>query len=284
VLLSLITDDVAVAVAAERAGIDRIMIDLERDGKARRQADRNLFLSTHRLESVGPVKAALTRASLLVRINPLSERTPGELDAVLAAGADVIMLPYFFTAADARSFVAMVGGRARVCLLVETKSAVDHLADCLADGTVDEVHIGLNDLSIDLGCVVMLEPMCNGVIDQVAAALRGAGIPFGVGGLARLSAEELPVRPERLLAEQVRLGCTRAWLGRTFREGLRASHLSAEVACIREAIARWRSASAEASGDNRRALADEIMAWKRSLERGLVSSAQLPKTRSASAS
>ena len=39
-ILSLITDDVALAAEAERAGIDRIMIDLEREGKAQRQAGR----------------------------------------------------------------------------------------------------------------------------------------------------------------------------------------------------------------------------------------------------
>ena len=52
-ILSLITDDVDLAAEAERAGIDRIMIDLEREGKAQRQAGRNLFQSSHRLEVGG---------------------------------------------------------------------------------------------------------------------------------------------------------------------------------------------------------------------------------------
>ena len=92
-ILSLITDDVALAGEAEDAGIDRVLIDLEREGKAERQAGRSLFQSTHRLESVRHVKAALRRAELMVRINPLSERTPDEVDGVLAGGADVVMLP-----------------------------------------------------------------------------------------------------------------------------------------------------------------------------------------------
>ena len=136
------------------------------------------------------------------------------------------------------------------------------MRDCLAAGPIDEVHIGLNDLSIDLGCDVMLEPMCTGVIDTLTATLREARVPFGVGGIARLSCETLPVRPERLLAEQVRLGCSRAWLGRTFRDGLRGGRLAAEVARIREAVARWGAASEEACQENRRALVDEILQWK----------------------
>jgi citrate lyase beta subunit len=267
-ILSLITDDVALAAAAERAGIDRIMIDLECEGKAQRQAGRNFFQSSHRLESVGPVKAALARASLVVRINPLSERTSAEIDAVLAAGADVIVLPYFFTASEVRSFLEMVGGRSGVSLLVETKSAVDHLAGCLGAGRIDEVHIGLNDLSIELGCDVLLEPMCTGVVDRLTATLREASVPFGVGGIARLSCETLPVQAERLLAEQVRLGCSRGWLGRTFRDGLSGCRLAAEVARIRAAIARWGAASEEAGRGNRRALDDEILRWKARSARG----------------
>jgi citrate lyase beta subunit len=261
-ILSLITDDPALAGAAERAGIDRIMIDLEREGKAQRQAGRNLFQSSHQIESVGVVKAALGRASLVVRINPLSERTPREIDAVIAAGADVIMLPYFFTPSDVRTFVGLVDGRRRVSLLVETKSAADQLSECLAAGQIDEVHIGLNDLSIDLGCDVMLEPLCTGVVDTLAATLRRADMPFGVGGLARLSCQTLPVGPERLLAEQVRLGCSRGWLGRTFRDDLDGGRLAAEVEHLREAVARWGAASSAACRENRRALVEEILKWR----------------------
>jgi 2-keto-3-deoxy-L-rhamnonate aldolase RhmA len=261
-MLSLITDDVALAVEAERAGIDRVMIDLEREGKAQRQAGRNLFQSTHSLESVARVKAVLHRAAMIVRINPLSERTPQEIDDVVASGADVIMLPYFFTPDEVRTFVALVGGRSQVSLLVETRSAVECLPECLAAGGIDEVHVGLNDLSIDLGCTVLLEPLCTGVVDRIVAVLRASGVPFGIGGLARLSCGTLPVCPERLLAEQVRLGCRRAWLGRTFRDGLPVSGLALEVARIREAVARWEVASLAEWEANRFLLVEEVLRWK----------------------
>ena len=45
---------------------------------------------------------------MIVRINPLSERTPQEIEAVIASGADVIMLPYFFTPDDVCTFVTLV--------------------------------------------------------------------------------------------------------------------------------------------------------------------------------
>ncbi len=85
--LCLITDDVAFARDAERAGVDRIMIDLEHEGKVVRQAGRGLFQSTHGIDAVAPMRRALRQASLLVRINPLSAKSADEIETVLAAGA-----------------------------------------------------------------------------------------------------------------------------------------------------------------------------------------------------
>ena len=65
-ILSFITDDRALAVEAERAGIDRIMIDLEREGKAQRQAGRNLFQSSRRLNMTSNFTRARTNSRLEV--------------------------------------------------------------------------------------------------------------------------------------------------------------------------------------------------------------------------
>jgi 2-keto-3-deoxy-L-rhamnonate aldolase RhmA len=263
--LCLITDDVPLAREAEAAGIDRVVIDLERDGKAERQAGRHLFLSGHRLEAVAPMRRALHVASLLVRVNPLSHRSAGEVDAVIDAGADLVMLPYFHRADEVRRFVSLVRGRGRVVLLVETRSAVDTLDAIVQVPGVDEIHIGLNDLSISLAHRSLFEPMTSGLVDRVARIIRDAGIPFGVGGLARLSARDLPVSPERMLAEQIRLGATCAWLGRTFRGDLerarRDGELAAEVAALRASIAHWHAASTEALRDNHVAFCRDVEAW-----------------------
>ena len=106
------------------------------------------------------------------------------------------------------------------------------------------------------------------MIEELAATLREAGVPFGVGGIGRLSCDTLPVHPQRLLAEQVRLGCSRGWLGRTFREGLDGSRLCAEVGHIRDVTAEWREASEEVRRENRAALAEEIRVWKARVGQG----------------
>ena len=244
--LCLITDDVAFAVEAEQAGIDRILLDLERDGKAERQAGRNLFLSNHRIESVARLKRTLRKTPIVVRINPLSARSHIEIDTVADAGADFIMLPYFSGLPEVRAFLKMVRSRAGVILLVETKSAAGQIEALVTEPGVDEVHIGLNDLSISLGQDSIFEPLCAGMIEEMASVLRDARVPFGFGGIARLSLQGLPVHPEHMLAEQVRLGASRGWLSRTFRGGMERSRdpgeLAREVMALRRAVKKWQSA------------------------------------------
>ena len=267
--LSLITDDEAFALEAEAAGVERIMIDLERDGKAARQANRGLFLSHHRLEAIPRMKAVLTRTALVVRINPLTERSAAEIEAVVAGGADFIMLPYFSRRDEVRRFVDLVDGRSGVILLIETKPAAERVERYVFEPGVDEAHIGLNDLSISFGHDILFEPFQTGLVDRMAAVLRAAAIPFGVGGMASLS-RRLPVDAERLLTEQVRLGATRAWLGRSFRGELETRRapgaLAAELRAIRLAVEKWRAAPPEASCASRHALLADIAAWKASLQ------------------
>jgi hypothetical protein len=264
VKLCLITDDVAFAVEAEQAGIDRIMLDLERDGKAERQAGRGLFLSSHRIDSVARLKRSLEKATLVVRINPFGDRSQAEVDALADGGADFIMLPYFAGLAEARKFLELVRGRSRTILLVETASAARALEAIAAEPGVDEVHIGLNDLSISLGYDNLFTPICSGMIDEMAAVLRAARMPFGFGGIGRLSRRDLPVHPEHMLAEQIRLGASRGWLGRTFRGEMEQSRtpteLARELTAIRHAVAMWQSAPERALLDNRAALLSQAAA------------------------
>src|SRR4051794_30086280 len=115
--LCLITDKADLALEAEAAGIERIMLDLEREGKAQRQQGRELFLSDHRLESLPRMRAALGAAALVVRINALTAQSAEEIDAAIAGKADFIMLPYFHRLDEVRQFLALVRRRAKVILL-----------------------------------------------------------------------------------------------------------------------------------------------------------------------
>ena len=209
-----ITNEPALARRCDALPGIRLFVDLEVNGKAERQAGRNTFISTHRLEDVGRVKSQLQRSRLMVRVNPLHAGTPDELNAVLAQGADWVMLPMFQTPQELQAFSRIVAGRAPIVALLETAGALQSLDDWVGTSGLCEVFVGLNDLHLSLGCRFMFEPLGQGVLDRIAARVHAQGLRFGFGGIARLDEGLLPGRD--VLAEHLRLRSGAVILSRTF--------------------------------------------------------------------
>jgi hypothetical protein len=227
-----ITNDPAFARRCDALGGFRLFVDLERLGKAERQAGRNTFISAHEIEDVARVRAVLRRSPLMVRVNPLHEGTAAEVDAVLARGADSLMLPMFTGAAQLQAFSAIVAGRAPIVALLENASALASVADWAGTPGLQEVYVGLNDLHISLGRRFMFEPLADGSVERVAQVARAHDLRFGFGGIARLQEGLLPGRD--VLAEHLRLGSGAVILSRTFH---RESEMDfeREVAALRDA-------------------------------------------------
>ena len=141
-----ITNRPDVALVAEKYGVDRIWVDLEVRGKEQRQHNLNTVKSHHSISDIAAIKPLLTRAEMMVRINSWYEGSQKEIDDVIEAGADIIMLPYWKTVQEVRNFIDAVHGRCRTNLLLETKEAVESIDEVLAMGGFDEIHIGLNKL------------------------------------------------------------------------------------------------------------------------------------------
>lgn len=234
----------------------RLFVDLERQGKAERQAGRNSFLSDHQRDDVGRVKAVLRRARLLVRVNPLNPGTAAELDAVLAQGADSLMLPMFRSAGELQAFSALVAGRAPVVALLETADALQCLDDWLETPGLSEVYVGLNDLHLSLGCRFMFEPLAQGIVQRVAEATQRRGLRFGFGGIARLDEGLLPGRD--VLAEHLRLGSQAVILSRTFHGGASGQSLEAAVQALRRAESRLARRTATEQESDRERVAQQI--------------------------
>ncbi len=226
-----ITNDPAFARRCDALDGMRLFVDLERLGKAQRQAGRNTFISTHEIADVGRIKAQLRRSRLMVRVNPLHPGTAAEVQAVLDAGADMLMLPMFDNATQLAQFMATVDGRAPVCALLETAGALASLGEWIGTPGLTEVFVGLNDLHLSLGRRFMFEPLADGSVDQVAALARGRGIDFGFGGIARLDEGLLPGRD--VLAEHARLGSRAVILSRTFHRSDGGGRFEDEVAALR---------------------------------------------------
>ncbi|MGY8903043.1 MAG: aldolase/citrate lyase family protein [Burkholderiales bacterium] len=228
-----ITNDPAMARRCDALPGMRLFVDLERLGKAQRQAGRDTFISSHQIDDVGRIKAVLRHTRLMVRVNPLNAATSAELDAVLAQGADLLMLPMFADAATLRQFCALVAGRAPVVALLETGGALDTLAQWIDTPGLAEVYVGLNDLHLSLGLRFMFEPLAQGVVEQVALAASTRGLRFGFGGMAQLNEGLLPGRD--VLAEHLRLGSSAVILSRTFHRSENSQRFEGQVAALRQA-------------------------------------------------
>ena len=144
--LMYITNNPEIALIAEKAGVNRIWIDLETLGKEERQKGMNTVKSQHSIQDILTIKPLLTNAKMQVRINPWNINSKREINQVVEAGAEYIMLPMWKTASEVKQFISTVNGRAKTILLLETKEAENCLDEVLNISGVDEIHIGLNDL------------------------------------------------------------------------------------------------------------------------------------------
>ncbi|MFC3285490.1 hypothetical protein [Litchfieldella rifensis] len=258
----MITASPEIALFIEQHGVARIFMDQEERGKAERQGHLDTHMVVHSLEEIAAVACVLNQAELMVRLNPLYAGTRLEIDSVLDHGAQRLMLPMFTTRDEVAAFLDLIGGRVPATFLAETPQALVRLPDWLPLLTPghDEVHIGLNDLSLGMGLNFLFEPMAARLLDPSAELLNQQGVTWGIGGIACIGHGELAA--ETVLGEYVRLESQWVILSRTFHGGAVSSSelmeqldFADEIAKLREAEVQWRHADCAALQANQKELA-----------------------------
>jgi 2-keto-3-deoxy-L-rhamnonate aldolase RhmA len=257
-ILMLITNDVGTAGYAAASGVDRIFVDMEVRGKQERQGHLDTHRVAHSPEDVSRIRRELPDLDLLARINPMYERSSEEVDAVIEAGANRLMLPMFHTEAEVADFLQMVDGRAGTTLLLETPQALVRLDRILRyRSRIDEIHVGLNDLHLGMGLTFMFELLSGGIVDFLAEKIKAAGVRFGFGGVARVGEGAVPA--ELIIGEHVRLGSEMVILSRSFHgrsETLKSLKgtidLPAEIVKLRQWESHFKGADFAVLEENRR--------------------------------
>lgn len=212
--LMYITNNPDVAVVAQRYGVDRIFVDMEYIGKDKRQGGMDTVQNHHTVQNVRNIKSVLTSSKLQVRINPFYEGTENEVNSVIEAGADIIMLPMWKTAEEVSRFISLVNGRAKTLLLLENTYAMNCLDEVLELDGVDEIHIGLNDLHLSMGKKFLFELLADGTVEKITKKIAETDIPYGFGGFGRIGYGFLPA--DYIVAEHYRLGSSMSILSRAF--------------------------------------------------------------------
>ena len=215
-----ITNKPAVAEIAEQAGVDWIFLDMEFIGKAARQGGLDTVQNHHTVKDIENIKNAVKTAKVLVRVNPIHDALPNypsskdEIEASIKAGADIVMLPFFKTVEEVEQFISYVDGRAKTLLLMETAEAANLVDEILEVPGIDMIHLGLNDMHLELGMKFMFELLANGIVEKLGKKIKAKGIPFGFGGIATLDGGEL--LGSMVLKEHVRLGSSMVIVSRSF--------------------------------------------------------------------
>lgn len=226
--LMYITNRPEIAQIAESAGVDRIFVDMEYIGKDMRQGGMDTVQSHHTVEDVKKISNAIEKAELLVRINPIHQASDvygaskEEIDQAIENGAQILMLPYFKTVDEVNMFVELVGGRVKTMPLVETPEAV-RCIDEILKLDIDEIFIGLNDLSLGYGKKFMFELLADGTVEDLCYKFKKRGIPYGFGGIAALGSGMLPA--EKIITEHYRLGSDCVILSRSFCDTNKIKHM-----------------------------------------------------------
>lgn len=256
-ILTLFSDDPEVAAAADRAGVDRVGPDLEHLGKSARQGGLGWRISAHRESDIDAVGSRLSRARLLVRINPLAQAGCQELERVLGKGAQVVMLPMVRCAEEVCRFVDRVDGRACTIALIETASGLAGAGDIAAVPGLSEIHFGLNDLALDLGVTNRFGLLADARLERACGQVRSAGVRLGVGGIAPVDAEP-PITPRLVYAALVRLGAEATLLSRSFLAGGFRPRLAAEVRRARDLFEALQEAPARELARAQRRLDEQV--------------------------
>ena len=217
---------------AATLGLDAVVVDLERRGKPARQRGVDTDISVNGVDDVRRVRAT-TDLPLVCRIDGRGPHRCAQVDAVLEAGVDEILIPMVRRPDEVTEVMAQVGTSAGVGIMVETTDAVDRAAE-LAALPLSRVYVGLNDLWIDRRGRHRFDPFVDGTIDTLAG--RFASTPFGVAGLTHPDlGDPLPCR--HLINELARIGCDYTFLRRSFFHAL--EHRAAAEICdaIRHGLA-----------------------------------------------
>ena len=218
--LMYITNNPAVARIAENAGVDWIFVDMEIIGKAFRQSGLNTVQNHHTVDDIKKIRKTISQSKLLVRVNPIHDAmenyssSKDEIEASIEAGADILMLPYFKTVEEVKTFIHLVNGRTKTLLLLETVEAANLIDEILEVPGIDMIHLGLNDMHLELGMKFMFELLADGTVERLGDKIKAKGIPFGFGGVATLDGGALP--GSMVLKEHVRLGSSMVIVSRSF--------------------------------------------------------------------
>ena len=209
------------------AGVRTFLVDREWRGKERRQLGQDTEIDVASREDLAAA-TALPGARVWCRINSFGNQTPQEVEEAIAVGVDCVFLPMVRTIEEVRGFLALVVGRCKTAILVETDAAVS-LAPEFGRMGLDFIYVGLNDLAIDRGYTNIFRAVADGTVERVREAFPDTR--FGFAGMTDVHRGD-PIPAHLILRELHRLESGFCFCRRSFRRDTQTRDMAEVVAEI----------------------------------------------------
>lgn len=193
-------------------GVSSFMVDWETLGKEDRQLGFDTEIRPGTAADLAAI-AAVGQARAWCRLNRYGGHTAAEVEAAIAQGAAVLLLPMVTRLDEVAGLLDLVAGRCAAGVLIETVEALA-LAPQLNGMPLDCIYFGLNDFAISRGSGSIFAAVADGSVESARRAFPGKR--FGFGGLTAMDRGH-PVPAARLLEEMERLDCDFTFLRRSFR-------------------------------------------------------------------
>lgn len=219
----LFTNDPDLGPKAAQAGVDRLVVDIERRGKKARQSGWHLECNRHQIRDLEAFREL--QAVSILRVNSLHPKTSAEIDLGLKCGAGGFILPMVRYPEEVVSFVNLIDGRALAIALVETLTGLINLMDISRIKGLDEVYIGLNDLALEAKWPFGWRLLSEGILDFF---VKKCAVPFGLGGATVLDCGK-PLSTDAIMGELARLGASSVIIRRAFRRDVKHLDMKEEV-------------------------------------------------------
>jgi 2-keto-3-deoxy-L-rhamnonate aldolase RhmA len=232
------TVDPILTRVARDAGVQWIGPDLERIGKHERQAGTSSLISDHGTESLPMVREIVGPQRLFARCNGPGPHLAQEIEALIDAGVQCLMVPMIRRLDEARAVVEQVHGRARLVIMIEHKDILDQVDAVAQLPDLHTIYVGTNDLAISMGYATRFGPVADGWVERIARVAQARDVGFSFLGFAKLSlSTALAVPPDLVLAEYARLGVNWALFARSF--AAVPDSFAHELALVKERLRWW---------------------------------------------
>ena len=146
---------------------------------------------------------------------------------------------------------------------METPEAAEQANEIVKIPGIDEIHIGINDMSIGYGKTFMFELLVDGSVERLCNIFKVAGIPYGFGGVASIGTGKLPA--ETIITEHYRLRSSMVILSRSFCDVSKEKDISfirekfdSGIRCIRSFEKSMSARSCQYFDDNRKVVAEYV--------------------------